>query len=222
MNDQSRAVGTSGWGRVPTQQGTWTKRLYWDVFYSTDEPKENLPVTHAEMEGFGRHVLAAGARTAIDVGSGWGLLATLMAREGLRTVGYDWSPVAVDRARTFWGKEKRLSFEVHDFLTQTPPRELVPGTVDVVACRLTLPYLDRHSAMADFRRWLKPRTGVLYLVVQVRERQHPGKERGFPDSVVEGLRHGWRHSVRWDLDLPDAFTSVLGEFTALALTGPEG
>ncbi|WP_432215500.1 class I SAM-dependent methyltransferase [Streptomyces subrutilus] len=157
-------------------QYMWTKRLYWDAFYSTDEPKENLPVTHAEMDGFRRHVLTPGARTAIDVGSGWGLLATLMAREGLRTVGYDWSPVAVDRARTFWSKEERLSFQVHDFLRQTPPRELVPGSVDVVACRLTLPYLDRHIVMTDFRRWLKPRTGVLYLVVQVRERQQPGRD----------------------------------------------
>jgi hypothetical protein len=98
----------------------------------------------------------------------------------------------------------------------------MPGSVDVVACRLTLPYLDRNIAMTDFRRWLKPRTGVLYLVVQVRERQKPGRERGLPDAVIEDLRHGWAKTVRWDLDLPDQFTSVLGEFTALALTGPEG
>ncbi|MFI6007029.1 hypothetical protein ACIA98_43075 [Streptomyces sp. NPDC051366] len=127
----------------------------------------------------------------------------------------DWSPVAVDRARAFWPEEKRLSFEVHDFLTDTPPRALVPGSLDVLACRLVLPYLDVHRFMTDARRWVKPRTGVVYVVVQVWEKQPAGYVRGYPDKVIEQLREGWMHTERWDLDWSP-------EFTAMALTGPQG
>ncbi|MFD6891837.1 class I SAM-dependent methyltransferase [Streptomyces sp. NPDC059957] len=191
------------------------KRMDWDRFYANPEPQENLPFTKVELEGIRRHVLEAGMRTAVDVGSGWGVLATALAREGLRTTGYDWSPVAVQRAREFWAAEKRLSFEVHDFLTDTAPRALAPGSADLLACRLVLPYLELHRFMTDARRWVKPRTGVVYVVVQVWERQQDGYCRGYPDEIIEQLREGWLHTERWDLDWST-------EFTALALTGPKG
>ncbi|MEU9033737.1 class I SAM-dependent methyltransferase [Streptomyces sp. NPDC048352] len=191
------------------------KRMWWDHFYSAREPEENLPFTKQELAGIRRHVLGAGMRTAVDIGSGWGVLTTALAREGLRTTGYDWSPVAVERAREFWSGEKRLSFEVHDFLTDTAPRTLTPGSVDVLSCRLVLPYLDVHRFMTDARRWVKPRTGVVYVVVQVWEKQPDGYFRGYPDELIEQLRRGWLHTERWDLDWSP-------EFTALALTGPTG
>ncbi|MEW2372555.1 class I SAM-dependent methyltransferase [Streptomyces sp. NPDC006656] len=190
------------------------KRMYWDRFYSDPDPKENLPLTTTELASIRRHVLRPGMTTAVDVGSGWGVLTTALAREGLRTTGYDWSPVAVEQARELWS-EPQLSFEVHDFLTDNAPRALVPGSVDVLACRLVLPYLDVQRFMTDARRWVRPYTGVVYVVVQVWERQPEGYFRGYPNSVIEGLREGWRHSERWDLDWS-------GEFTALVLTGPYG
>lgn len=196
-------------------QEALAKRMDWDRFYSTPHPQENLPFTKVELEGIRRHVLGAGMRTAVDVGSGWGVLTTALAREGLRTTGYDWSPIAVQRAREFWADERRLSFEAHDFLTDTAPRVLVPGSVDVLACRLVLPYLDVHRFMTDARRWVRPRTGVVYVVVQVWEQQPDGYFRGYPNSVIEQLREGWLHTQRWDLDWSE-------EFTALALTGPTG
>ncbi|MFK0252963.1 class I SAM-dependent methyltransferase [Streptomyces sp. NPDC090445] len=201
--------------RVPADPlDALAKRMAWDRFYSNPDPHENLPFTKVELAGIRRHVLGAGMNTAVDVGSGWGVLTTALAREGLHTTGYDWSPVAVERARAAWAGEERLGFEVHDFLTDTPPRALVPGSVDVLACRLVLPYLDLRRFMTGARRWVKPRTGVVYVVVQVWERQPDGCHRGYPDEVVEGLRDGWRHTRRWDLDWSP-------EFTALALTGPE-
>lgn len=202
--------------RVPTDPlDALAKRRDWDRFYSNPHPDENLPFTKAEQAGIRRHVLGAGMRTAVDVGCGWGVLTTALAREGLRTTGYDWSPVAVERAREFWPNEKRLRFEVHDFLTDQAPRALQPASVDVLACRLVLPYLDLHHFMTDARRWVKPRTGVVYVVVQVWEQQPDGYHRGYPNAVIEELRSGWRHTARWDLDWGP-------EFTALALTGPNG
>ncbi|MET9959473.1 class I SAM-dependent methyltransferase [Streptomyces sp. NPDC006326] len=191
------------------------KRTAWDRFYSASHPQEHLPLTMYELDGIQRHVLGAGMNTAVDVGSGWGVLATALAREGLCTTGYDWSPVAVERARQTWSGEKRLSFEVHDFLTGNAPQALVPGGVDVLACRLVLPYLDVHRFMTDARRWVRPRTGVVYVVVQVWEKQPDGYFRGYPNELIEQLRKGWLHTERWDLDWSS-------EFTALALTGPTG
>ncbi|MCX4546875.1 class I SAM-dependent methyltransferase [Streptomyces sp. NBC_01565] len=191
------------------------KRMGWDRFYSEPEPRENLPFTQLELAGIRRHVLGAGAKIAVDVGSGWGVLTAALAREGLRTTGYDWSPVAVERAREFWPDESGLNFEVHDFLTGNAPRALVPGSVDVLACRLVLPYLDVHRFMTDARRWVTPRTGVVYVVVQVWEQQPDGYFRGYPNDLIEQLRDGWLRTERWDLDWST-------EFTALALTGPKG
>ncbi|MFD0352908.1 class I SAM-dependent methyltransferase [Streptomyces sp. NPDC127110] len=196
------------------------RRMDWDDFYSEPDPRENLPFTKQERDGIRRQVLHAGMRTAVDVGSGWGLVAKALAMEGLRTTGYDWSPVAVERARSFWPNEKRLSFEVHDFLRDTAPRALTPGSVDVLSCRLVLPYLDVHRFMTDARRWVTPRTGVVYIVVQVWEKQPQGVHRGYPNELIEQLRSGWRHTARWDLDW--ALPGCAPEFTALALTGPTG
>lgn len=205
-----------GRSRVPADPiEVLRKRLYWDRFYGAPNPQENLPFTKLEQAGIRRHVLGAGMKTAVDVGSGWGVLTTALAREGLHSTGYDWSPVAVERARNSWLAEKRLSFEVHDFLTDNAPQALVPGSVDVLACRLVLPYLDLHRFMTDARRWVKPRTGVVYVVVQVWERQPEGSVRGYPNALIEQLRAGWLHTERWDLDWSS-------EVTALALTGPTG
>lgn len=206
MNDLADTI------RVPADaEQALRMRADWDRFFSQPVMHENLSLTSFEIGQF-RHVLSGHGRRAVDIGCGWGFLTAAMAQMGLWTTGYDWSPVAVAGASNLFD-HKRLEFKVHDFVTETPPRELVPGSLDVVACRLTLPYLDRHIAMGDFRRWLKPHTGTLYLVVQVWERQQPGMIRGYPNAVVEDLRQGWAHTARWDLD-------PAGEYTALALTGP--
>ncbi|WP_406003921.1 class I SAM-dependent methyltransferase [Streptomyces sp. NBC_00829] len=174
---------------------------------------ENLPLSVWELEQFQRHVLTGHGRSAIDVGCGWGVLTDAMARMGLWTTGYDWSPAAIEGAQSLFPNHQRLSFEVHDFVMRTPPPHLRPGSLDVVSCRLVLPYLPLNLFLADVRRWLKPRTGVMYVVVQVWENQQSGLRRGYPDAVIEGHRHGWRHTARWSLDAD-------GGYTALALTGP--
>ncbi|MFD9792108.1 class I SAM-dependent methyltransferase [Streptomyces sp. NPDC059070] len=188
------------------------KMRWWDDFYSSWHPQQNLPISDWELQQFQRHI-APFARTAVDVGCGWGLMAQEMASEGLWTTGYDWSHAAVEGARSLTAGIDRVRFRWHDFLAPQGPPDIEPESVDVLSCRLVLPYLPLNRFLSQACSWLKPDTGVMYVVVQVWENQDPGMRRGYPDSIVEDIRVGWRTSSRWDLD-------PAGEVTALALTGP--
>ncbi|MFG3001745.1 class I SAM-dependent methyltransferase [Streptomyces sp. NPDC048340] len=199
-------------GRIPQDAADARRKLrYWERFYG--RPQECLPLTRFELDAFRRHVAPERGQVAIDVGCGRGTLAAAMARTGMTVTGYDWSRAAVTVARDrHWSK--RLGFAVHDFLTDDLPPGLEPGSVDVVACRLTMTYLEPGRFLEGVRHWLRPGSGCLYLVVQVTERQQSGHRLvGYPETVIEGIRAGWRDSTRWNLD-PG------GRVTALVLRGP--
>lgn len=205
-----RGVGS----RIPQDAADGRRKIrYWDRFYG--RPQESLPQTRFELDSFRRHVGPERGQIAIDVGCGRGTLAATMARTGMTVTGYDWSSVAIAAARDrHWSK--RLDFAVHDFLTEAVPPGLEPGSVDVVACRLTMPYLEPERFLENVRCWLRPGTGCLYVVVQVMERQPPEKaSAGYPEAVIEEIRAGWKDAERWDVN-------PSGSVTGLALRGPQG
>ncbi|MFE3558710.1 class I SAM-dependent methyltransferase [Streptomyces sp. NPDC059193] len=186
------------------------QRAYWDALYARG--LHSLELTEQELVRFRQHVQPEGWMTAVDVGCGRGDLAAAMARMGMLVTGYDWSDVAVRTARAVHG-QRRLRFQTHDLVADPSPQLLVPGGTDVVACRLALQYLG-DPFLSHVRRWLRPDTGVLYLVLQVQEKQPPdGQERGFPNAAIEALRQGWRSAVRYDVD-------PAGAMTCLVLRGP--
>lgn len=202
-------VGGHPSGRIPqTIEQAEARRRYWDRFHQT--PQQCAPhVTRAELSEFARRVRPQLGQRGIDVGCGRGMFTAAMgAVHGLTTTGYDWSPVGVEAARWTY-PDDRLTFEVHDFLGGRAPASVTDESVDVLACRVTLQYLDA-AFWAAARQWLRPVTGTVYLVLPVNERQAPEKsECGLPDAVIESLRDDWAHSERWHLDPQRAFTALL-------------
>lgn len=207
-----------GKGQIPRNAADAMRKLrYWDRFYS--QPKESLPQTRFELDAFRRHVVPERGQTAIDVGCGRGTLAAAMARKGMTVTGYDWSRIAIDVARNTHSS-RRLGFAVHDFLTDAVPPGLEPGSVDVVACRLTMPYLEPEPFLERVCSWLRPDTGCLYLVVPT-QKQSQGL-LGYSEAAIEKIRALWRDSTRWDLGSGGRITALALRCPSLPLPRPTG
>ncbi|MGW1769758.1 class I SAM-dependent methyltransferase [Streptomyces sp. NPDC002073] len=193
--------------------GEFRTQRYWDHQYDNPPELNGLPVTREELTLLRRHVIPAGASTALDIGCGWGILAAQLAHMKLGVTGYDWSPPAIFAARELINPSIRLAFEQHD-LVDGPPLNVAPGSVDLVVCRLTLPFLDRHRLLPQVRRWLTPDTGTLYAVVATGP-THSSHALPLSERDIDELQHGWKDSRRWRLGTD-------GTYAALALRGAEG
>lgn len=150
---------------------------------------------------------------AVDAGCGQGDLAARMADWGLDVTGMDFSPFVIERARRLHGAAKHLTFRVHDFNADSIRTFLHRGSVDIVVCRLSLPFLDRERFLVDVKRWLVPQ-GVLHITTAVHERTPPKhRHRGLTQSEIEVLKQEWSSATRYDLEND-------GSITCLVLRGP--
>ncbi|MFB7836073.1 class I SAM-dependent methyltransferase [Streptomyces sp. NPDC056056] len=195
-------------------QAVASQRRFWDSLYLTDHAGDTFELLEREWRWFAAHALQEGARTAIDVGCGRGALSGALALHGkLQTIGYDWSTAAVAVARGSLS-HPLLSFANHDFGMPVRPAGVQPGSVDVVCCRFVLQYLDLPEFIAHARCLLRPGTGTVYVVTQVREQmaKHARGGEGLPRSVIAELRDVWPAAPVWPL-------TPGGEVVALALCG---
>ncbi|WP_234443852.1 class I SAM-dependent methyltransferase [Streptomyces sp. NRRL B-24484] len=95
---------------------------------------------------------------ALDVGSGAGDLARLLAGRAEQVVGVDADPAITERARQPTPPAARVVFTVADATTGLPA-----GPYDVVTCVATVHHLPFAEALAEFRRRLAP-GGALVIV----------------------------------------------------------
>ncbi|MFG2621398.1 class I SAM-dependent methyltransferase [Streptomyces sp. NPDC048507] len=95
---------------------------------------------------------------ALDVGSGSGDLARLLAARAAEVHGVDADPAIVDRARELTDPAARVSFTVGDALETVPP-----GLYDAITCVATLHHMPLRDALTRFRRQLSP-DGTLVVV----------------------------------------------------------
>ncbi|MFE5207135.1 class I SAM-dependent methyltransferase [Streptomyces sp. NPDC056600] len=98
------------------------------------------------------------ADRALDVGSGSGDLARLLATRAGSVHGIDVDPAVVGRARELTAPAAPVTFTVGDALKEAPP-----GPYDVITCVATLHHLPFGEALACFRRQLAP-GGTLVVV----------------------------------------------------------
>lgn len=105
--------------------------------------------------------------SALDVGSGSGDLARLLAARAGRVRGVDADPTIVARARERTGSAAPVTFTVGDALTDLPA-----GPYDVITCVATLHHLPFGEALALFRRHLAP--GGTLVVVGVARAESAG------------------------------------------------
>ncbi|GAA5203531.1 class I SAM-dependent methyltransferase [Streptomyces thinghirensis] len=102
--------------------------------------------------------------SALDVGSGSGDLARLLATRADEVHGVDADPVITSQARALTPEATAASFTVADALTGLPA-----GPHDVITCVATIHHLPFTEALSTFRRHLAP-GGTLVVVGLFRPR----------------------------------------------------
>lgn len=95
---------------------------------------------------------------ALDVGSGSGDLARLLAARARTVHGIDADPEIVARARTLTAADAPVTFHVADAASRLPP-----GPYDAITCVAALHHMPFTDALAHFRRNLAP-GGTLVVV----------------------------------------------------------
>ncbi|MEU6346273.1 class I SAM-dependent methyltransferase [Streptomyces sp. NPDC046977] len=184
----------------------------WDHWHRTGQAASR-PVTDTEADQFLQHTRRPAPRaTALDIGCGTGAFTRRLHRWGYNVTGLDFSPAAIDIA-TGAGTSRGLQYAVHDFDVDPIPARLAPGSLDLIVCRNSLPFLDYQRLLVDARRWLRP-DGQLYVVVRVWP-EHGAEptgapwQRGFTEDQVHDLQTGWADQRRY----------WLGRHTAVVLSG---
>ncbi|MFJ2025044.1 class I SAM-dependent methyltransferase [Streptomyces sp. NPDC087897] len=118
---------------------------------------------------------------ALDVGSGSGDLARLLASRAGTVRGIDVDPTIVDRARELTDAAAPVTFTVGDALQEVPP-----GPYDVITCVATIHHMPFRDALSCFRRHLSP--GGTLVIVGAYRPQSPSDHLidavGVPANVV--------------------------------------
>jgi SAM-dependent methyltransferase len=104
---------------------------------------------------------------ALDVGSGAGDLARLLAGRATKVIGVDSDAVITAQAQQLTPATAPVTFTVADAMTETPA-----GSYDVITCVATIHHLPFSEALADFRRLLAP--GGTLVIVGLFRAQTPG------------------------------------------------
>ncbi len=129
--------------------------------------------------------------SALDVGSGSGDLARLLATRADEVHGVDADPVITSQARALTPEATAASFTVADALTGLPA-----GPHDVITCVATIHHLPFTEVLSTFRRHLAP-GGTLVVVGLFRPRTALGPpprrgrrpaERGHRVAQEQGRR----------------------------------
>lgn len=95
---------------------------------------------------------------ALDIGSGSGDLARLLATRANEVQGIDSDPVIISRAQRLTSPATPVTFAAADALTGMPA-----GSYDVITCVATIHHLPFTEALTVFRRHLAP-GGTLVIV----------------------------------------------------------
>jgi len=121
----------------------------------------SMPISYGVIEHLHRYAVArefCGGRTVLDIASGEGYGASLLAAVAAFVYGIDISPDVVDQARAKYNAPN-LSFLVGD-ATAIP---IDDRSMDVITCFETIEHLEEHEEVfAEFCRILKP-TGLVIL-----------------------------------------------------------
>ncbi|MFI6787025.1 class I SAM-dependent methyltransferase [Nonomuraea sp. NPDC050383] len=132
-----------------------------------------------------------GARRALDVGCGEGMLARELRRTVPHVTGIDLHAPSIEQARSH---PDDVGYIVGDFLTH--PFE--PASFDVVASVATLHHMDAATGLARMRDLLRP--GGVLAVVGLARSTMPGDLPRVLAGVAVGTFHRavkglWRHSA---------------------------
>ncbi|MFJ8142689.1 class I SAM-dependent methyltransferase [Streptomyces sp. NPDC096013] len=149
----------------------------WNTWTAAVAPTAVHPAESARFrEAVGPHP----GMTAVDLACGTGRWTRRLASWGITVTGYDFSDEALRQAQAAAPCDS-LSYALWDIVADPIPRDLAPGSLDVVTCRYGLPFLEPGRLLTDVGRWLKP-DGVFYALVRV----SAGADRDVSEQRVRG------------------------------------
>ncbi len=146
----------------------------WDARYRERTLEDTAP---AAVLADNLHLLPAGGRV-LDLACGLGANALLLAQQGLETLAWDSSPVAIGKLRD-WCRERLLPLtaEVRDVVARPPE----PGRFDVI---VVARFLERDLA-GSLMDALRP-GGLLFYQTFTRSRVGPHGPSGDEYRLAEG------------------------------------
>ncbi|GAA1919740.1 class I SAM-dependent methyltransferase [Streptantibioticus ferralitis] len=169
----------------------------WDAW--AEEGRGYHMLTDTELAAFARHFPIRCGHVATDVGCGTGVFSRQLHRFGYDVTGIDFADTALRAARRT--PLTGVRYLRHDLNQGDPPGLPIRG-IDLVVCRLILPFLTDPAAwvrrVRDF--WLRP-GGRMYAVIPVvgEDVTQPG---GMAEREIASLSFGWAQAVRYDLRGP--------------------
>lgn len=130
----------------------WAKRT--KDFSEVRETELHNKISEDWMKEIRRHVKGDEAKNILDVGTGVGYFALLLAKEGHRVTGIDLTPEMIAQAKVLAGKyDKQAEYLVMDAMELSFPDE----SFDLVISRnLTWTLPDVEKAYREWHRVLKP------------------------------------------------------------------
>ncbi|MFI1225834.1 MULTISPECIES: class I SAM-dependent methyltransferase [unclassified Streptomyces] len=137
---------------------------------------------------------------ALDIGSGSGDVARLLAARAGTVLGLDADRAIVARARELTGPAVPVTFTAGDALTETPP-----GPYDVITCVATLHHLPFAETLTRLRRHLAP-DGTL-VVVGLAHAQSPVDHLLGAAAVPLNLAMAWMKNRGRRAPRPDSMTA---------------
>ncbi|MEV0530075.1 class I SAM-dependent methyltransferase [Streptomyces sp. NPDC050439] len=171
---------------------------YWNSIYEASKPDEPY-ITDFERRMFQAYVKTKPGMTALDAGCGRGEFTAYLGALGLEVLGLDFAASALVEAQRNTKRQDNVTFDLHDFSADSIHRGLQPESLDVIVCRLSIAYLDRHRFLVDARRWLKP-SGLLHITTHIIDRSPPAlRHRGLTAEELHDLEAGWGRSTGYHL-----------------------
>jgi SAM-dependent methyltransferase len=139
------------WGPVREQFLLKQMKDFWPERWNTAaSPNETYQFF---IDQIGAHIPSQpGGVRILDLATGEGMGAAMLAREGFEVVGVDYDSVAIENARANFGNTGNLRFEVGDALTYSDE-----GGFDVVVSVCTMGHIVEHEEfLANVGRLLRP------------------------------------------------------------------
>lgn len=165
-------------------------------------------ISDNELLEFVRYFPLQGGHVSVDAGCGSGGFCRQLHRFGYDVTGLDIAKSALTAARRT--PLPGVRYVEHDLNVGDPPGLPYRG-VDLVVCRLVLPFLDDPVAWVRRVRdvWLRP-GGCVYAVIPI-VANRGAEPVGLTEREVTAVTDGWPQVVRYRLN---------GSFAYLALRSP--
>jgi len=190
MKETSTAIVQERWTHALTAQN------WHDIAEKTVAAQESV-----WLEAFS-HLLGDAPRVALDVGTGAGFLALLLAKLGHQVTGLDLSEEMLARARSRSQKQGQTCTWLQGNADDLPFHS---EAFEIVVSRHVLPFLPRPSkAMHEWGRVLQP-AGKLLLISH--ERSHSS-----PLRVARNSALGWLRILQRRIYFPSGYHDALSRF----------